>query len=204
MQSLTTLFGRRLRTSTLALCLSFSSLAFISGCETIAIATVAIATVDIIHDRRTVGEYIDDSAIEVQFQTHMKSTKRLRSEAHINGISWNGILLLTGEVHTEEMKQEVVAFANSIKPVRQVVDETHISGKTGFLARTSDSWLTTKVKTKLTAKMGADANRVKVVSERGNVYLMGIVTEDEAFRATEAARSVRGVARVIKVFEYKT
>ena len=112
-------------------------------------------------------------------------------------------MLLTGEVHNENIKQEVVAHTYSIQGVRQVVDETVIAGKTGFLSRTSDSWLTTKVKTRLGAKMGVDANRIKVVSEHGNIYLMGIVTRAEALTATELARGVRGVVRVVKVFEYK-
>lgn len=193
-----------LHSSFLGLTLVLSSVIALSGCATVAIATVAIATVDIIHDRRTVGEYIDDSAIEIIFKKYALRTKQSRYEAHINGTSWNGILLLTGEVRSEQIKQDYVAYGNSIQGVRQVVDETSIAGKTGFFSRSSDTWITTKVKTSLLTGLGARANRVKVVTENNNVYLMGILTQDEANAATDVARSVRGVARVVKVFEYSS
>lgn len=193
---------KRFQRSLFSLSIAIFSVVSISGCATFAIATVAIATIDIIHDRRTVGEYIDDSAIELTFKKYAIRSKKSRYEAHINGTSWNGILLLTGEVRSEKIKQDYVAYANSIQGVRQVVDETTINGKTGFFSRSGDTWITTKVKTSLVTKLGARANRVKVVTEADNVYLMGILTQDEANSATEVARSIRGVARVVKVFEY--
>lgn len=193
---------QKLRNTMIAGLLAIATIG-ISGCAELAIATVAIATVDVIHDRRTVGEYIDDSAIEVTLKKYLVEDKQRRSEAHVNGTSWNGILLLTGEVQSEARKQEIVSFANNrIQGVRQVVDETRVSGKTGLLSRASDSWITAKVKTNLATKMGADANRIKVVTEYGNVYLMGIVTQEEATRATDITRSIRGVVRVVRVFEY--
>lgn len=197
-------FLQSLRKSTLGLIIALSSIIALSGCATVAIATVAIATVDIIHDRRTVGEYIDDSAIEIAFTKHALRSKQSRYEAHINGTSWNGILLMTGEVRSEKIKQDYVAYANKIQGVRQVVDETTIAGKKGFLSRSNDTWITTKVKTNLITRMGVKANRIKVVTEARHVYLMGIVTQKEADSATSVARSIRGVARVVKVFEYKT
>ena len=114
----------------------------------------------------------------------------------------NGILLLTGEVPNEQVKQQITNYANSIEGVRQVVDEMRIAGKTAMMSRTNDTWLTTKVKSLLIKEMYLDANRIKVLSEYGNVYLMGIVTLAEADQATSIASSVRGVVRVVKVFEY--
>jgi len=131
------------------------------------------------------------------------SNKRFRSQTHINTISYNGILLLTGESTSESVKQEVVEYANRVNGVRQVVDEVRISGKTGLLSRSNDSVITGKVKTALLAKMQTRANQMKVVTEFGTVYLMGIVTEEEANRATEIARSIGGVVRVVRVFEIR-
>ena len=91
----------------------------------------------------------------------------------------------------------------TIQGVRQVVDETTIDGKSALLSRSNDGWITTKLKSKLLVKTGLDANRIKVVTTRSTVYLMGIVTQAEALGATEIARSVRGVSRVVKVFEYQ-
>lgn len=174
----------------------------LSGCVTAVIAGVAIATVDILHDRRTVGEYIDDSSIELSATNYLLSRQELRAAAHIKAVSWNGILLLTGEIDSEQIKQEVVTYMNSIQGVRQVVDESTITGKTALLSRTNDAWISSKVKSRLLLKTGLDSNRVKVITTRGTVYLMGIVTAEEANTATELTRAVRGVARVVKVFEY--
>ncbi len=179
------------------------SMALVSACVELAIATVAITTIDVLHDRRTTGEYFDDAGIELELKKFLLSNKRFRSQSHVNTISYNGILLMTGEATSEAIKQEIVEFANTVNGVRQVVDEMRISGKTGVLSRTNDSWITGKVKTALLAKMKTKANQMKVVTEFGTVYLMGIVTEDEANRATEIARSIGGVVRVVRVFEIR-
>jgi osmotically-inducible protein OsmY len=175
----------------------------LSGCVTALVASVAIATVDIIHDRRTVGEYIDDGAIEVTARNILISNSEIRKAAHVKTQSWNGILLLTGEIDSETLKPILIEKLSSIQGVRQVVDETTITGKTRLWARTNDALITSKVKTRLVLKTGLKANRVKVVTTRGSVYLMGIVTRAEADKATEYTQTVRGVKRVVKVFEYQ-
>lgn len=175
----------------------------LSGCVTALVAGAAIATIDILHDRRTVGEYIDDSAIEVTARNIVVSKPGFRKAAHIKPTSWNGILLVTGEIDNEEVKPELIGRFSNIQGVRQVVDETSITGKTRLLARTNDALITSKVKTRLVLKTGLDANRVKVITTRGSVYLMGIVTREEAEKATEYTQRVRGVKRVVKVFEYQ-
>ena len=178
------------------------SLGGLSSCITALVAGAAIATIDIIHDRRTAGEYVDDNTIELSAQNILVSSKKLRAGAHVKPVSWNGILLITGEINTQISKQNITNRLSAITGVRQLVDETTITGKTALLARTNDAWITTKVKSQLLIKTGLDANRVKVITTRGSVYLMGIVTQAEANSATRSARSVKGVARVIKIFEY--
>jgi len=121
----------------------------------------------------------------------------------VKPVSWNGILLVTGEIDQEQIKQELTPRFQAIQGVRQVVDETTITGKTSFGTRSNDAWISSKVKSRLLVKTGLDANRVKVVTTRGSVYLMGIVTREEGEKATELARTVRGVNRVVKVFEYQ-
>jgi len=175
----------------------------LSSCVTALVAGAVIATVDIIHDRRTVGEYIDDSAIEITARNIVASKKAFRKVAHVKPQSWNGILLITGEINSPEVKQELITKFQNIQGVRQVVDETNITNKTGFGRRANDAFISNTVKTRLILKTGLDANRVKVVTTRGSVYLMGIVTREEADRATEHTSRVRGVKRVVRVFEYK-
>ena len=174
----------------------------ISACTTIALAVVAVTTIDILHDRRTAGEYIDDSSIELNATSFLLSKPEIRASAHVKPDSWNGILLLTGEIDDEQVKPEIITYMSSIQGVRQLVDETTITGKTALLARTNDVWITSKVKSSLVLRTGLRANRIKVITTRGTVYLMGIVTTEEADQATEIARGIRGVARVVKVFEF--
>jgi osmotically-inducible protein OsmY len=192
-------FAAIIRTSIISLIATIT----LSGCLTAIVATAAIATIDIIHDRRTVGEYIDDSAIEVTARNILISTAEIRKATHFKTQSWNGILLITGEIDSETLKPALIEKLSSIQGVRQVVDETSITGKTKLWARTNDALITSRVKTRLLLKTGLSANRVKVVTTRGSVYLMGIVTRAEADRATEYTQTVRGVKRVVKVFEYK-
>lgn len=175
----------------------------LSGCLAALVAGVAVTTVDILHDRRTVGEYIDDNAIEVTARNILVSKAEVRKAAHITPVSWNGILLITGEIDDGNLKPFLIQKFTSIQGVRQVVDETTITSKTRLLPRANDAWITSKVKSSLILKTGLSANRVKVITTRGTVYLMGIVSNEEGDRATELAQSVRGVKRVVKVFEYQ-
>ena len=183
--------------------LIIGSTALISACVELAVATVVIKTVDVIHDRRTAGEYFDDTGIELEMRKFLIGNKRYRVQTTIMPDSYNGILLLTGESTSEEAKQEIIEYANRVNGVRQVVDEIRISGKTGLLSRANDSVITGKVKSILIAKLGTRANQMRVVTRYGTVYLMGIVTNDEAERATEIARSIGGVVRVVRVFEIR-
>lgn len=175
----------------------------LSGCIAALVASVAVVTVDIVHDRRTAGEYIDDNTIELTAQNYLASSKAIRKGAHVRPTSWNGILLITGEIESPELKQQIVNRLTGITGVRQLVDETTILGKTKLGTRTNDAWITTRVKSRLVLKTGLDANRIKVTTTRGSVYLMGIVTPQEGTKATEVARMVKGVERVVKVFEYQ-
>ena len=175
--------------------------ATLTACAAAAVGVAAI-TIDVLYDRRTAGEYLDDSSIELQMKTYLTRNREVRNHANIDPTSWNGILLLTGEITNAPLKQQILTKANNISGIRQVVDETRIAEKTSFFSRSNDTWITTKTKSKLAIKMGLTANRIKVKTEFGHVYLMGIVTQDEAKKATAITRTVRRVERVVKVFEY--
>jgi len=174
----------------------------LSGCTTLLVAGAIITTVDILHDRRTVGEYIDDGSIELSAGNILLSRPDIRKNAHLKIVSLNGILLITGSITDETLRQELVERFGNIDGVRQVVDESEITDRSKFFARTNDAWITSQVKSRLLLKTGLDANRIRVITTRGSVYLMGIVTREEADKATEHSRVVRGVKRVVRVFEY--
>lgn len=176
--------------------------AFLTGCVAAVVGTTAVTAVDIAQDRRTTGAYIDDALVEFEIRRAFQNDDDIRELAHLSVTSMNGIVLLTGEAPTREIRDRALSIARSEEEVRQVVNEIRIAGPTTWGSRANDSWITTKVKTLLFREMKLDANRVKVVTEYGHVYLMGLVTRDEADRATELARSVSGVVRVVRVFEF--
>jgi len=172
------------------------------GCVATMLGAATVTGVDIATDRRSVGSYIDDGAIELEIQQYRLQNKAVREQTHLNPTSMNGVVLLTGEVQNPQIKKQVLDYVRGLDGVRQVVDETQIAGKTAVMSRTTDAWLTAKVKTTLYAETGFDANRVKVVTEHGTVYLMGLLTHGEADQAVDVVRHIDGVVRVVKVFEY--
>lgn len=179
-----------------------TSLVLLNSCVATLVGTTAVTAVDVAHDRRTVGSYLDDGAIEIKIREFVVRNPELRKNAHVSVTSLNGIVLLTGEAPTIELRNKVEAKAKTVQGVRQIVNEIRVAGKTALFSRANDTWLTSKVKARLIKDTGLDANRVKVVSEYGNVYLLGVVTRAEAAAATDAVRRVGGVVRVVKVFEY--
>jgi len=154
------------------------------------------------HDRRSVGAIVDDAAIELKIGALIKADKSLTDTTHISVTSVNGMVLLTGEAETAALREKVVADARNVASVRLVVDEIRIAQPTPIGNRTRDTWITTKVKSKLMNTRGLDSSQVKVVTEARSVYLLGLVTQEQGHLAAEAARRIRGVARVVKLFEY--
>jgi osmotically-inducible protein OsmY len=157
----------------------------LQGCAGVVIAGGAAAG-SMANDRRTSGAYVDDEIIEWKLFD-----------------SFNGIVLLTGEVPDEAMRTRVNELIRGVDGVRQVHDETTIAAPSSFMSRSGDSWITTKVKTALMTDDTGMGASTKVVTEKGVVYLMGLVSPEEADKLTEIARRVGGVQKVVKVFEYK-
>lgn len=178
------------------------SVVVLPSCVATLVGTTVVTAVDVAHDRRTVGSYIDDGTIEIKVREFIVRDPELRKNTHISVTSLNGIVLLTGEAPTIELRNRVEAATKNVDGVRQLVNEIRVAGKTALFSRANDTWLTSKVKGRLIKETGLDANRVKVVSEYGNVYLLGVVTRAEGAAATDAVRKVGGVVRVVKVFEY--
>lgn len=153
-------------------------------------------------DRRSVGAFVDDAGIELRAKALATADDTLKAGTHINVTSVNGIVLLSGEARTAELRARVLADVRAIPSIRRVVNELRIAPPSSAGARTHDTWITTKVKSKFLVTRDLSAGRVKVVTENASVYLLGLVTPAEGDVATEAARRVNGVARVVKLFEY--
>jgi len=176
----------------------------LSACAPVVIGGAATGAT-VAHDRRTVGTFIDDEGIELKARGNIINEKDLNSQIHINITSINGVVLLSGEAPTEELRQRAEAIVRAIPKVRLIHNELTLAAPSSLMTRSSDTVITAKVKTKLFGIKGHpdfDATRVKVVTENGAVYLMGLMYRSEADAATEAARQVSGVQRVVKLFEY--
>ncbi|MEE9552017.1 MAG: BON domain-containing protein [Gammaproteobacteria bacterium] len=176
-------------------------LLLMNGCAT-AIITGAATGATAIHDRRTTGTFIEDEAIELKAIREFYFDEEIKTSAHINVTSYNLVVLITGEAPTEELKQRIFNIVKNIPKVTHVYNELTIAAPSAFVSRTSDSLITAKVKTKLLTLKNFDGTRVKVVTEKGVVYLMGILTREEADRATEDARTTGGAQKIVKMFQY--
>jgi len=171
------------------------------GCVAVAVgggAAVATAAVD----RRTTGTIIEDQTIEVKAIKVFRDDKELDEQAHMNVISYNTVVLLTGETPTDAMRQRALELVKTIDKVTHVYNEITIAAPSSMVSRTSDSYITTKVKTKMFANKELSGLQIKVVTEKGVVYLMGIVARTESDIATEIARETGGVQKVVKLFQY--
>lgn len=180
------------------------SLTLINGCAGVVVGGAAATGALVVHDRRTTGTYIDDQSIIIGLESTIGGDAQMDS-AHVNVTSYNGQVLLTGEVPHEGLKQRAEELARSDTRVRNVFNELAIAAPSSFVARSNDVLLTGKVKASLFGVdvPGFDPTRVKVTTERGTVYLMGIVSQQEAEAATDLVRHVGGVLKVVRLFEYQ-
>ena len=172
----------------------------LSGCVPLVIAGAAGGAALVVADRRSVGAQADDEAIELKIANNIGAG--FGDRVHVNVTSYNGIVLLTGEVPTPELKTQIDDIARTTAKVRRVDDETAVGPVASFGSRTNDSYITSKVKARFVEANKFPANLVKVVTERQVVYLMGLVHHAEADAATQIAATTSGVIRVVKVFEY--
>ena len=175
-----------------------ASMLLLQGCFPLA-ATGIGAAVLMVDDRRSTGVYVEDENIE--WKARGRLIDRFK-DTHVNVTSFNQTVLLTGEVPSEQVKTEVADAIRTIASVKNVVNELVIGGSTAYTARANDTFITTNVKTRFINNGKFSINHVKVVTEAGTAFLLGIVTREEADAATELARTTAGVSRVVKVFEY--
>jgi osmotically-inducible protein OsmY len=176
-----------------------SVLVSLQGCVAV-VAGGMVAGAMATTDRRTLGAQTEDKAIAVKAETHLPQI--VGDAGHVNINSYNRKVLLTGEVRDDAMKRAVENEVRSITNVDNVINELEVAGPSSYTSRSSDALITSKVKLSLADKKTVSANSFKVVTERGNVYLMGLVTQREGNIAADIAKGVSGVMRVTKMFEY--
>lgn len=176
--------------------------ALLSGCGALLVGGVVVGSAMVATDRRTTGAQVDDETIELKSNSRMNET--FGDRARISTISYNRMVLLTGEVPNEADKTAAEQVVARIPNVSSVVNELTVGPPNTFGERSKDTFVTTKVKASLVDAKDLFANSIKVTTHRGVVYLMGRATEREANRASEVARGVSGVVKVVRVFELIT
>ena len=193
----------RLRRSPATLALSLlvvaSAAGSLSACAPLIVGGAMVSGTMMYTDRRTSGAQVEDQSIELKAINRL--TEALGDRAHINITSYNRMLLMTGEALSEADKATAEQAVRRVENVRAVVNEVAVMGASSVTSRSNDTILSGKVKASFVDAKDLMANAFKVVTERGTVFLMGRVTEREAARATDVARSVSGVQRVVRVFE---
>jgi len=154
------------------------------------------------NDKRSTRSMVDDQVIEAKTKDKIYADTEIAKKIHINVTSYNGVVLLTGETLSRSLRTHVINITRHIDNVRRVHNEIRVADLTGLGSRTNDSWITSKVKTQMLAAKGFKSPQIKVTTETGTVYIMGLVTKEAGNQAAEIARNVSGVKRVVKLFEY--
>lgn len=184
-------------TKIIALILSISLL---QGCATAVVGTAAGA-VTAATDRRTLGSQIDDNTIELKADLILSKAEGIDDHARVVVKSLNGHLLVVGQTPNEYLRDLAIKTLRAVEGVKRIHNQIKIGNITSMSTRTMDTWITTRVKLKLLTADGIDSNNISVLTENGEVYLMGLVTEAEAQLAAQVARNISGVEKVVKVFE---
>lgn len=184
---------------TLATVLAAAALAAgLSACAPLVVGGAVVGSMMAI-DRRTAGTQVEDEGIELRAGNRIR--QQLGDRVHVNVTSYNRQALVTGEVPNAQDRQAVEQIVAQVENVRSVVNDLAVMPPSSLSQRSNDTLITGKVRASLVDARDITANAFKVVTERGTVYLMGRVSQREATRATEIARGVSGVVKVVRVFE---
>lgn len=174
---------------------------YLTACAPVIVGGAATGAV-VANDRRTTGTFVEDEAIELKIKNAILANKALNKQTHINVTSFNTNVLLTGEAVTEESRNQVIKIARDTEKVSHVFNEITIAAPSAMVARSSDTLLTTNVKSRLLLNKDVAGSKIKVVTEAGVVYLMGLVTRSQGNTAAKVASQASGVQKVVKLFEY--
>lgn len=187
-------------TDVIKVCTVMALVQLLGGCAALAVAGVAGAGAVAV-DRRTAGTMVDDEAIELKAREAIVADKQLNKQSHLNVTSYNGRVLLTGETPSAALRAQAVKRVSGVEKVKHVYDYVRVAAPSSLMSRSSDTYITGKVKTELLAHAQTSGIHVKVVTENGVVYLMGLMPPQEAKAAVDVARKVGGVQRVVNLFQ---
>lgn len=174
--------------------------ALLAGCAPLIVGGAAVTAVAVAEDRRSTGVFVDDENIENRALLKVKT--RFGGQVHVNITSYNRHVLVTGEAASDAVRKGVEEEVNAVPDIKRVFNEMAVGPQAGVLSISNDTRLTTVVKTRFLEANRFQSNHVKVVTEAGVVYLLGIVKRAEADAAAQLASTTSGVSRVVRLFEY--
>ncbi|MCW8890704.1 MAG: BON domain-containing protein [Sedimenticola sp.] len=179
------------------------SISLLQGCATAVVGGAATGA-SVIHDRRSAGTILDDKTITIKIMNELLNQPELREHSSMSASSFNHLVLLTGQAESEGYRAQFEQIAARTPMVKRTVNEVQVGPNATLTEQSKDSWITSKAKVELfSIKLpGFDPTRVKVITEKGVVYLMGMVTPEESTAVVEKVRYLDGVKKVVKVFEY--
>jgi len=181
----------------------FSLVLCLGSCASVISATKGDDGMQENRGRRSIGAMVDDSSIETSIKVNLNAADPGLKASHFNVVSFNAVVLLVGQVPSQDLKNLATRVTRSSSSrIKDVHNELEVAGATTFLSRSNDAWLSTKLKTLMLADPTVSGLRTKVVTENGVVYLMGLVSQAEASMAVELVSNTQGVTKVVRAFEY--
>jgi osmotically-inducible protein OsmY len=174
----------------------------LSGCVPIIVAAGATAGGAVLYDNRSFKQMNEDSNLTVEARNRLNSSADLQNSAHLDVTVYNGVLLLIGQTPTPELRKQAYDLVTPIQGLKHIYNEITVQPPISSGRKLKDSWATTKVKSAMLAKNGLKSTNIRVTTENGVVFLMGDVSHKQAELATSVARRVKGVRKVVKVFDY--
>lgn len=187
---------RRSELCAMLICLTLA----LPGCGSI-LASLEAEPIADAPTERTLARQIEDESTENKAIVNLHAADSAFDDANLAVVSYNGYVLIAGQVGSEALKKKSTDVLRKIHGVRRIYNELEIASPSSAITRSSDTWITAKVKTWLLGGSNTEGTRVKVVTENGVVYLMGLVTRDEAERISDTAAGISGVQRVVRLFE---
>lgn len=178
------------------------ALLFIQSCASVVSFTTGDEGVQENLGRRSIGAMVDDSSIETAIKVNLDAADENLKKSHITVISYNSVVLMVGQVASQDLKNLATRVANSHSRVKSVHNELEIAGAITFMSRSNDALISTKLKTLMLADPTVSGLRTKVITENGVVYLMGLLTQKEADLTVDLVRNAKGVTKVVRAFEY--
>jgi len=172
------------------------------GCIPVVFVAGAAAGGAIIYDHRDTKTMVKDRDATFQIQNKLDLDKDLTKQTHISVVTFNRIALLVGQAPNEELRKHAETIAKANSQIKVLYNEITVEPPISRTKITNDTWITTKVKATLLAAPGLSSTNLKIITENGTVYLMGLITHAQADLATEKTKTVSGVEKIVKLFEY--